>query len=286
MALKIKKVLNNNVAVIMPEIGLETVVMGTGIAFKKKAGDLILEEKIDKTFTLMGKETNSKFQELITEMPMEYILVAEKIISYAKDVMKKEVADSIYITLTDHISIAVNRYKEGNPLRNAFLWDIKQFYPNEFSIGSEAIHIVKADLGIEFLEDEAAFMALHFVNAQLNEDMTLVYNMTKFIQEVTNIIKAHFQIEYNGQALSQYRLVNHLKFFSQRLFQNTTYEDNADASMLEVLKDRYEQEYQCAMDIAKFVKEKYHHQMSDEEILYITVHLTRVIKEARNSQNE
>ena len=79
----------------------------------------------------------------------------------------KQLRDTIYITLTDHISTAIVRCKEGLILKNALLWDIKQFYPDEFAMGIKAVGIIKEELGIEFLEDEAAFLALHIVNAQL-----------------------------------------------------------------------------------------------------------------------
>ena len=50
--MRIFKILNNNVAVVMDENGQEKIVMGRGICYKKKPGDAILEEEIDKTFFL------------------------------------------------------------------------------------------------------------------------------------------------------------------------------------------------------------------------------------------
>lgn len=279
MALKIRKVLNNNVAVILSNNGLETVVMGKGIAFNKRVGDAIPADKIEKVFTITGKETNYKFQELVTEIPLEHILVSEKIIRYAKCNLGKKLSDSIYITLTDHISTAIERYQEGIILKNALLWDIKQFYPDEFMLGEKALEIVKSDFGVEFLEDEAAFIALHFVNAQLDEDMGLVNNMTKLIQEITNIVKYYFQIEYNPQSLAYYRFINHLKYFAQRLFHNVPYADDDDTSILDAIKEKHQKEYQCAQAVANFVKQQYGYDMGNEEMLYITVHITRIIKE-------
>ena len=52
----ISKVLNNNVVTIKNEDNQESVVMGRGIAFQKKKGDEIDEEKIDKIFVLKNKK--------------------------------------------------------------------------------------------------------------------------------------------------------------------------------------------------------------------------------------
>ena len=66
--MKIGKILNNNVAVIFEEDGkTEKIVMGRGIAFSKKIGDTIDEEKIDKTFLLENSDNNNKLQQLLKQ---------------------------------------------------------------------------------------------------------------------------------------------------------------------------------------------------------------------------
>lgn len=49
--MKIDKILNNNVAVIIDH-NEERIVMGRGICFKKKVGDQIDRHKVDKEFFL------------------------------------------------------------------------------------------------------------------------------------------------------------------------------------------------------------------------------------------
>ena len=60
--MRIFKILNNNVAVVMDENGQEKIVMGKGICYKKKPGDVILEEEIDKTFFLSAADISNKFR--------------------------------------------------------------------------------------------------------------------------------------------------------------------------------------------------------------------------------
>lgn len=48
----IEKVLNNNVVVTRSEAGVETVIMGRGLAFGKSAGDRVDAARIEKTFTI------------------------------------------------------------------------------------------------------------------------------------------------------------------------------------------------------------------------------------------
>ena len=58
--MKIEKILNNNVVVIIDE-GVEKVVMGRGLAFKKSVGDPVDEAVINKVFAL-SSAANGMFQ--------------------------------------------------------------------------------------------------------------------------------------------------------------------------------------------------------------------------------
>ena len=81
----IKKVLNNNV-VLSEKNNQEMVVMGKGIAFGKKAGDILEENKIDKTFYLQNFDTSERFKELLKDVPMKVVSLSYDIIEYAKKV--------------------------------------------------------------------------------------------------------------------------------------------------------------------------------------------------------
>lgn len=54
--MKIKKKLNNNVAVVTDKTGNEIIVMGKGITYDKKAGDCIDVEQVEKQFVPSNKE--------------------------------------------------------------------------------------------------------------------------------------------------------------------------------------------------------------------------------------
>jgi beta-glucoside operon transcriptional antiterminator len=276
--MKIAKILNNNVVVTLDSRESEIVVMGRGIAFKHKVGDEIDPSQIDKVFTLSNREITDKFQQLLTIIPMEHMLIAEKTIDYAKTQYDRKLNESIYITLPDHISMAIKRYKNGLVLKNPLLEDIKRFYRDEFEIGEKAIQIVKEQTGIEFLKDEAAFIAIHFVNAELNEgnqEISRVYEIARIIQEILNIVKTYFNIEYDENSLNYYRFVTHLRFFAQRLLTKTDYA-NDDPELFEMVKSRYKKAFQCTEKITRFIQYKYHYNLGSEEMLYLTVHIERI----------
>ena len=161
----IDKIINNNIVSAFDEKGLEVVIMGRGIGFQMKRGQEVPAEKIEKVFRIKSQSIAEQLKELLAKMPLEQVQISNEIISYAKKTMKLKLNQSIYVTLTDHISFAISRCKKGIHLENALLWEIKRFYPQEFELGRYAVELVKKRLNVEMPEDEAGFIALHFVNA-------------------------------------------------------------------------------------------------------------------------
>ena len=125
----IEKILNNN-AIIINKNNQEMVVMGKGIAFKKKVGESIEESSINKTYYLSDPDLNSKLISILSSVDYEVIEITEKIIEEIKLEMDSKVSESIYINLIDHIQSTLDRYKDGIRLPNPLIMDIKKFYPS------------------------------------------------------------------------------------------------------------------------------------------------------------
>ena len=155
----IDRILNNNVVIIKDKKGIEKVVCGKGIAFKKKAGEKIDEKEVNKVFVLQDQTQNKRFQELVFEIPLEYLQAVDEIIEMFKLELGKKLNDTIYISLSDHIYTAIKRYLEGITITNSMLWDIKRFYELEFGLALKALNIIKQRFQVELPEDEAAFIA-------------------------------------------------------------------------------------------------------------------------------
>lgn len=273
--MKIKKVLNNNAVTVVNEHNQEIVVMGLGLAFKKRAGDELEEEKIERIFTLENKEISEKLKSLISEIPTKYVEVCEEIINYAEEKLDKKLNENIYLTLTDHINFAISRYKQGLDIKNPMAWEIKRFYKQEYTIGLKALDIIKEKLEVDLLQDEAASIALHIVNAQLNEDMPSTVNITNIIQEILNIIKYHFKIDFDEESLSYHRLITHLKFFAQRIL-NDKLSKSDDEELYLMVKKKYEEPYKCSQKIKMYIEKNFNFDLTYEEMTYLIIHIQRV----------
>ncbi|RVT60241.1 BglG family transcription antiterminator LicT [Niallia taxi] len=275
--MKIEKILNNN-AVISIKDNQEIIIIGRGIAFQKRAGDQIAEEQIDKIFTLENEDMMTNFKTLIADMPIEYMQLSEKIIAYAKMKLGKKLNESIYIHLTDHIYYAVDRFKNHLPIKNGLLWEIRQLYRDEYEVGLEALNMICDQFGVILPEDEAGFLALHFINAELNEEMPVVHDMTKIMQEILTLVRYHFKIDFNENSLHFYRFITHLKFFAQRLVKGNHYNSSTNDDLYQVIQMKYPDAHTCALKIKKFIESMYTYVLTDEEMIYLTIHIERVVK--------
>ncbi len=276
----ISKVLNNNVVTIKNEDNQESVVMGRGIAFQKKKGDEIDEEKIDKIFVLKNKSINDKLITLVNDIPAEYLEISEEVIKYAEEKLNTKLNENIYLTLTDHISFSINRYNNNLEMKNVMLWDIKRLHKPEFDIGIKALKIIKDKADIALPEDEAASIAMHILNGELNQDMPQIVDIINLINEVLKIVKYHFNIDFDEESINYYRFVTHLKFFAQRMVKGKYYEDD-DNELFEIIRLKYPKSYECTKKIEGFIKQKFNSQLTKEEKLYLIVHTARVVKESQ-----
>lgn len=283
--MKIAKVINNNVISVYQTDGTEAVIMGRGIAFKKKPGDQVDETRIQKVFALKNKQTTDNFKMLLREVPLELIEIVEGIISDAKRDQDRNLNENIYVSLTDHIHFAMERYEQGIEIKNALLWEIKQLYKEEFNLGLKTLEQIKHKLGVELPQDEAAFIAIHLVNAEMNEEVATTMNITKFIQQIVNIAKYHFKMELDEESLSYFRFITHLKFFSQRVFNGTHY-DNHDDHFYDLIRDKHPEAAACVEKINVFIQNEYNHILTNEEKLYLMIHIQRVITRGPEVAND
>ena len=214
--MQIIKVINNNVISSEDDKGKEIIVMGKGIGFGKKAGEEIDETKIEKVFSLPDEST-SQFMQVVKDMPYEYIRTAELVIAYARETLGYHLSKNIYVTLTDHLGYAIERKQQGIVVANELSWEMKKFYNAEFQVGLKALDIVKQELDVELPEDEAGFIAMHLVNAQMGGQMNQSRNMPAMIKDILNIVRYTFQVELDEKSLSYERFVTHLRFFVQRV---------------------------------------------------------------------
>lgn len=273
--MKIIKIINNNIISSLDSNQNEVVIMGRGIGFGKKIGQEIEEDKIEKIFIMEESSDLEQFKNLLKNLPLEYIQISNEIISYAKENLGMELSQSIYITLTDHISFAIGRFKEGMLFSNALFAEIKRFYPEEYSIGLKGLDLIEEKTGIRLPEDEAASIALHLVTAEFNIKVRDSYSITVLLDEMIEIISNEIKIP-KEDTLYKDRLIVNLKYLAYRLLMLPQENIRKDEVLYDFVKQHCAAEYAIAEKLNRHAADKYDCQMSEEELVYMTLSVKRM----------
>ena len=141
--MNVTKVINNNIVISENEEKQELVVMGKGLGFKKKPGDVIDDTKIEKVYLSTQEWNVTKLTQLLSSIPIEHIQAANEIISFAKVSLGKKLSEKLFLTLTDHINYAIERYQNGMEIKNALLWEIKRFITMNTSLAKKRYRSLK-----------------------------------------------------------------------------------------------------------------------------------------------
>lgn len=276
--MEIVKVMNNSLILARDEDEQEIVVMGKGIGFKKKAGEALDEEKIEKVFVLKDEITTKEYVRLIEETPGEYIEIVNYIIEYSKDKLNVKLNDQIFITLIDHISYAITRYNKNITIQNRLVWEVKKFYPKEFEIGLYAVKYINNRLNIKLPEEEASNIAFHIVNAQTEEgEMQNTMLTVKILKDIFNIVQYNFSIKIDKDSLNYSRFITHIQFFIQRLLDDKLIKSKNNF-LYEQVKKEYPREHKCSVLIKEYIKNTLNKEISNDELLYMTIHIVRLVE--------
>ena len=138
--MKISQILNNNVAVVKKG-GSELIVYSKGISFRKKAGQSIGEDEIEKTYVLDSNDMLEHFSYLLANTDEEYLNIVNDVIASGEQLLGQKANDYLYLTLLDHIDFALKRAGKGQFIRSPLTWEVKKFYPGHFQVGLHALKL-------------------------------------------------------------------------------------------------------------------------------------------------
>lgn len=276
------KSLNNNIVLAYGENQSEVVLFGTGIGFNRKPGDLIEESSVSKLFI---NDSNKRLVPMIKNLSEDIVSVTEEIIQYGCRVLEKQLHASVLIILADHFFFAIERVKNDQNIDNPLQWEVPHLYPREYEIGVKGVQLIEERLGVKLAPQEASFIALHFVNAQFEtRDMNDTLKMTEIISRILDIVNYHFQLNLDETSLYYSRFIAHLRYFIMR--QKKHMKDMIglnDEVFFETVKARYKKGYQCALKIAKYLFDAYGWEVSDDEIIYLVLHIERITNETKRN---
>ncbi|WP_340031660.1 PRD domain-containing protein [Paenibacillus sp. FSL K6-1122] len=272
--LKVIKKVNNNVAIAINEHNEEVFVVGKGVGFLKTPYELTETDLVEKIFVA---PKNIRMYDLLNSIPIDDIYLAEEVIKLGSQILNKTFNPNLLLTLSDHISFALTRTREGIRIKNPLEWEVRTLYPDETRVGEAALKLIQEKTDIALPTAETTLIALHFVNAQVGSgEMTDTTKVTTVTGEILSVIKYALKIDFQEDSIHFMRFATHIRYFILRQMSGKSLKDENESLFL-MVKEKFPKELACVEKIADFLKNNYGWTCSDDEKLYLILHIQRLI---------
>lgn len=275
---RIVQSLNNNAALVKNEQGEQSVVMGMGIAFQKKKGDLVTAQKIEKVFSLKNSESKDHFLMLLKDIPLDFITVTYQAIDQLSHQYDYPLQDYIYVTLTTHIYCAYKAILDQT-YQESKLPDMLQDYPVEYQIATEALAIFRQKILPDFPEDEVGRIALHFINAKgekAKEQHLKVETLQMVLSLVEKELAANGILRTKENSKFYDRLMIHLTYFIRY---SDKEKDRASSleQMAATMQLAYPKAYALGAQLHDMIADELEISSNEGEKMYIVLHVQRLL---------
>lgn len=274
---RITKVLNSSVVLATDENGHECILLGRGIGYGHKPGEVVEAGVVDRVFLPVGDPDSAALVELLGTIPATYALLARDVIVLAQTALKVDLHPHLLLALTDHLHFAAERHQQGLRVVNRLSWEMRTYYPDEYAVGMDAVALVNERLGIDLPEDEATNIAFHLVNAR-NDSHTAfdALRAATLISELVAIVSYRTGRSLTAADLDHRRFIVHLQFFADRLLTGRLL-DRDGSFLYEQLSAKYPEAIETAHLLEQHVRARYEVNLPDEEIGYLGLHVQRLL---------
>ena len=274
--MQIRKVLNSSVVLVRDDAGEESILLGKGIGYGRKAGETIERQSSDRVFIPLSNPDAQPMIELFSSIGPEYLELTQDIVADAEQTLNVQLSPHIYLMLTDHLHFAVERQQKGIVVTNRVFWEIKHFYRIEYAIGQRGLGRIKQKLGVELPDEEAGNIAFHLVNARMDANAGYdAMRAAQLIGEITNIVTYSMNCTVSGESIHYTRFISHLQYFAERFFSGKLM-DSEDDFLFQQMQQSYPAAMACAEKIRTFILRKYGVFLPNEETAYLALHIARL----------
>lgn len=271
---RIEKVLNNNVLIASHPTYDEVVLIGKGIGFGKKKGDVIEQKDVEKWFILKNEREQEQYKKLLPHVDEEFIGLMNDIIHHIRTRTNSPLNEHIHVALTDHILFAIKRLEQGMDIKNPFLVETKSLYPLEYDVATEVVNMLNERLHIQLPEGEIGFIALHIHSALTNHQLSEVNQHSQLISRLVSVVEEQLNIRIDRESIHYLRFVRHLRYAIERVKKGEKIEEPKKLS--NILKETYPLCYNLSWKIIKIMQQTLQLPVDEAEAVYLTLHLQRL----------
>lgn len=207
------RVFNNNVLLVRTQAS-EQVIVGRGIGFGRREGDVITLEKATHAYVELT-EDRRKFLEAAQEIDSALLETVSAAVDFASDLLG-EIHPSVYLLLADHLVFAAKRAGEGETFRDTLTQEISALFPAEYNAAQLLLHFINARVQVQIPQSEAGFIALHLkaarTGAAVRQPLEQANQLDRVMDRTNRLI-----VKYGFLEKVDNRLVAHIAWLMRHL---------------------------------------------------------------------
>ncbi len=268
---------NNNVALVKDQHKTEWIVIGNGIGFGKKVGDIVDDSKIERSFIAAKRDQSSLGN--LNDISAKTLKLTDKVVKMVEPLLQHNFNSYQYLVLADHLEFALLRAKKNIDFTDGtMLWSLGKLFPKEYDIAQKAVKLIEKLTSIKLSSGEVVFITYHFLN--LRSDSAGLHNtikITKLIEQIVEIVQYQYGMTLDDDSFNFNRFITHLRsLMIQRLQKTISEENNLDPAFLKLMIAKYPKAYDTALRIGTLLQNQTGWSLQPDEKVYLTLHIWRV----------
>ena len=271
------KNINNNVALCLDSKGQEVVVFGKGVGFLKPPSEVPLS-KIQRTFY----DLNRKFLPLLDDIPLDVIDFTAQLVAQIRGQLPYETNANLIMTLADQLAFAMTRAKKGIYTPMPSIYEMEQNYPVEIGIGRQIVNAMEQTFHVKLPKGEVQGVAMHFINASLGSpssgQLTAEEEYETILERMTQIVEYALQVTIRRDTFNYARFATHVQYLLKRVQADSPI-DSDNLQVYASIRDEYKDVSACVDQIHEYLQRNWSIDLSEEEKLYLIMHINRVISQ-------
>lgn len=268
------KNINNNVSLCRDGNGKEVIVFGKGVGFLHPPAEVPLS-KIERTFY----NVSSQYLSILNDVPQDVLDFTARQMTLVRDKLPYETTANLTFILADHLAFAMERAKKGIYIPMPSVYELETSWPLEMEVGRAFVSAMEKEFGTRLPYGEAQAVAMHFINARSTHApegaASIEARYEEILERTTRIIEEEMALAVRRDTFNYARFATHVQYLLRRIFEDTSI-DSENIQMYESIRDEYEAASRCVDKIAAYLKENWQAELTEEEKLYLIMHVNRV----------
>lgn len=278
--MEVRRILNNNAALVVDDSGAESIVLGKGIGHGKRPGDQIDHTLVTQTFLPDEANPIERLAAYLSDIPLDVVRVSYDIAQLASHRLHIKLTQSLILPIADHLAFALQRLRDGIDLDYPLRWEVRQLYPGELEVGRKGVEMANERFDVEIPKDEAIPIALHLVNAAFaSRNLNRTVRMTEKITQILQIVEQGTGITTDPDSMSVARFITHLRYLFVRLEQGKQFL-NSPHLVLNAIKESHPEAWACAQRVKLLLETGGDATVTHDELLYLTLHIGRLVADS------